>query len=300
MKRYLLLLTMLTASLAAGCFYTRGSYPPVENKQDPLATWPDETATPPAREYQPNRTATTGPAPGAEEIPPTEAAPPGTETTTTTNELVEDTPAPAEGGSRVKITRTETTRTTRTVPAPDDERVSRLYGTAVKAEHVVYVIDRSAATNKYWEDVRLDVIASIGDLHASQDFALVLMGAARPTVGPEKALAAGVKRNQALAAKLLLATEAGGQTDPLSALRTAISILSTANAAGGKVIYFVTDRPMTDAAIVRMLQAPAAKNIVVMTYMLGEGGQDTRTTLEKMAAQTGGRFTHVTFTSSRK
>jgi hypothetical protein len=93
---------------------------------------------------------------------------------------------------------------------------------------------------------------------------------------------------------MLLETAAEGKTAPLPALRLAIDTLASADNKGGKVIYFVTDRAMMDSAAATLLQTiPGAKNIVVMTYMVGEGSSDTQQVLEKLASQSGGRFTHV-------
>ena len=51
---------------------------------------------------------------------------------------------------------------------------------------------------------------------------------------------------------------------------------------------------MMDAAAVTLFQTtPGAKDIVVMTYMVGDGGSDAQEVLEKLASQSGGRFTQV-------
>jgi hypothetical protein len=287
MNRILLTLAAVLALAAIGCFHTSGHYPALEDKPDPYATSPDEIGGKIQNAPAPERTPALPPERTDSTVPDRKTGDVGPDG------AIDDRPADAPGATRVKITRTEITRSSRPLPA-DDESLSKLYGTAVRAAHIVYVIDRSAATNKHWEDIRGEVIASLGDLHAQQDFAVVLMGDVRPRVGPEKGLAKTNKRNQMLAAKMLLETEAAGKTDPLSALRQAIFALTPADAKGGKVIYFITDRAMMDEAAARMFQTPAAKNIVVMTYMVGEGGNDSQQVLEKLASQSGGRFTHVT------
>ena len=119
------------------------------------------------------------------------------------------------------------------------------------------------------------------------------MGDPRPTVIPGMTLVAAAKRTQARAAADLLGTDAGGRTEPLPALQAAVALLAAADSKPGKVIYFVTDRAMLDPALTRPLQAPAAKNIVVMTYLVGDGGGNTADVLEKLASQSGGRFTRV-------
>jgi hypothetical protein len=172
--------------------------------------------------------------------------------------------------------------------------ISKLYGVAVRASHIVYVIDRSATTNKYWDDLRTEIVSSLGDLYMQQDFTVILMGEGRARIGPGNGLITASKHNQMLAAKMLLETAATGKTDPLPALRLAINTLAAADNKPGKVLYFVTDRAMTDTAAVTLFQTtPGAKDIVVMTYMVGQGGGDTQRVLEKLASQSGGRFTHV-------
>jgi hypothetical protein len=172
--------------------------------------------------------------------------------------------------------------------------ISKLYGVAVRATHIVYVIDRSATTNKYWDDLRTQIISSLGDLYVQQDFAVILMGDGQPRIGPARELITATKHNQMLAAKMLLETAADGKTNTLPALRLAIATLASADDKGGKVLYFVTDRAMvTDAAVTLFQTDPGAKGIVVMPYMIGEGGSDAQKVMEKLASQTGGRFTHV-------
>jgi hypothetical protein len=172
--------------------------------------------------------------------------------------------------------------------------ISKLYGVAVRATHIVYVIDRGATTNKYWEDIRKQIFLSLSDLYVQQDFAVILMGDGRPRIGPADGLITATKHNQTLAAKMLLETAASGKTDPLPALRLAIATLASVDDKGGKVLYFVSDRAMMGEAAVTLFQTtPGAKNIVVMPYMIGQGGDDSQKVMEKLASQTGGRFTHV-------
>jgi hypothetical protein len=274
MMKYSLTLAALLCLISIGCKHTLGHYPGIDDGSNINTGTPGELVAPtgPAA-----RNAVTPPkveenAPAAEQP---QAKPSGNTPQRTIPEAT--TPALAPG--------------VRLATRPS---ISKLYGVAVRATHIVYVIDRSATTNKYWEDLRTQIIASLGDLYIQQDFSVILMGERRPRMGPGSGLITATKHNQMLAAKMLLETAADGKTDPLPALRLAIATLASVDDKGGKVLYFVTDRAMMGEAAVTLFQTTeAAKGIVVMPYMIGDGGSDTQKVMEKLASQTGGRFTQV-------
>jgi hypothetical protein len=268
-----LALAALLCLAACGCKHTLGHYPAIDDGSSINTGSPGEPAAP---------------------------SQPGARNTVTPPEPEENAPAAEQPhakpvGNAPDATPPETSAT----PGPGlrlatRPSISKLYGVAVRATHIVYVIDRSATTNKYWDDLRTQIISSLGDLYVQQDFAVILLGDGRARIGPANGLITATKHNQMLAAKMLLETAASGKTDPLPALRLAIATLASVDDHGGKVLYFITDRAMMgDAAVTLFQTTPGAKNIVVMPYMIGEGGDDSQKVMEKLASQTGGRFTHV-------
>ena len=274
MIRSSLALAALLCLAMSGCKHTLGHYPSVDDGANIPSASPEGLAA----RSEPAARSTVAPPELDENAPSTE--PPHAKTLgNAPDRAVPDTSSATPSATLRPATRPS---------------LSKLYGVAVRASHIVYVIDRSATTNKYWEDLRTEIVASLGDLYMQQDFTVILMGDGRARIGPGKELITASKHNQMLAAKMLLETAADGKTDPLPALRLAINTLASADNKPGKVLYFVTDRAMMDAAAVTLFQTtPGAKDIVVMTYMLGQGGSDAQQVLEKLASQSGGRFTHV-------
>lgn len=275
MIKYSLTLAALLCLVSIGCKHTLGHYPGIDDGSNINTGTPGEPAAP------------TGLAARNAVTPPeVEENAPATEQ-----------PQAKPSGNAAQRTLPEASATPGLAPGvrlATRPSISKLYGVAVRATHIVYVIDRSATTNKYWEDLRTQIIASLGDLYVQQDFSVILMGERRPRMGPASGLITATKHNQMLAAKMLLETAADGKTDPLPALRLAIATLASADDKGGKVLYFVTDRAMLGEAAVTLFQTtPGAKGIVVMPFMIGQGGSDTQKVMEKLASQTGGRFTQV-------
>lgn len=189
---------------------------------------------------------------------------------------------------------TTTTSRTKTVTTPAMVSPSRLFGVTVRASHIVYVVDRSDSTAKHWNFIRDNVNTAIGDMWSDQDFALILMGDAKPFIAPGRTLIPVAKHDQAMALDLLVQTECGGKTDPAAALKMAFSVLNAASERPGKVIYFVTDRAYLDPATVELVETLNRKGDVhMMTFMIGEGSGETARLLDAMAKATGGKYKAV-------
>ena len=175
---------------------------------------------------------------------------------------------------------------------PKKGSLSAMLDVTARGSHVVYVIDRSGSMAPYWPAVRDQLIRSIGDLYPDQDFSVVLMDKDQPKVGPVRgALVSGLKKNQGRAATFILQTEPVGTTSPRKALEYAFALLAKADDKPGKVVYFLTDTTILDNTLVDLVKQQAG--VCVVTYMVGTGSPETRTTLQEMAKVSNATFKEI-------
>jgi len=116
------------------------------------------------------------------------------------------------------------------------------FGAGGYAHHVVYVIDRSGSMVLAFEDVRREVLRSIGRLGPDQDFHVVLFAEGKAVELPAGRLVQATRRNKLAAAEFLGNVTLGPGTTVLPALERAFEVLSRADPARpGKLIYLLTD-----------------------------------------------------------
>ena len=116
------------------------------------------------------------------------------------------------------------------------------FGAGGHAFHIVYVIDRSGSMVLAFEDVRREVLRSIGRLGPDQDFHVILFAEGRAVELPARRLVQATRRNKLAAAEFLGGVTLGPGTTALPALERAFEVLSRADPArSGKLIYLLTD-----------------------------------------------------------
>jgi len=82
-----------------------------------------------------------------------------------------------------------------------------------------------------------------------------------------------------------------GTTSPRKALEYAFALLAKADNKPGKVVYFLTDATMLDNTLVDLVKEQTG--VYVVTYMVGTGSPETRTTLQEMAKVSNATFKEI-------
>lgn len=169
---------------------------------------------------------------------------------------------------------------------------SSLLGAGGNAHHVVYVIDRSGSMIGAFEEVRREVLVSIGRLREDQDFHIMLFAQGQAIENVPGRLVPPTEANKLQAAEFLAAARAGLQSDPVPALRRAFEVLE--GAGGGKLIYLVTDGVFPDGpAVMATIHARNKnKDVHINTYFCG-GDPSAAGLLQEIARATGGLFRRV-------
>jgi hypothetical protein len=171
---------------------------------------------------------------------------------------------------------------------------SSLLGAGGNAHHVVYVIDRSGSMIGVFEEVRREVLGSIGRLRQDQDFHIILFAQGLAIESAPRCLVPPTEANKLQAAEFLAGARAGLQSNPIPALRRAFEVLE-APEGGGKLIYLLTDGVFPDGpAVMATIHARNKnKDVHINTYLCGGGDASTAGILQEIARVTGGLFRQV-------
>ncbi|MCJ7544711.1 MAG: hypothetical protein MUP47_09155 [Phycisphaerae bacterium] len=169
---------------------------------------------------------------------------------------------------------------------------SSLLGAGGNAHHVVYLIDRSGSMIGVFEDVRREVLLSIGRLGEDQDFHIILFAQGRAIENVPCRLVPPTEANKLQAAEFLAGARAGLQSDPIPALRRAFEVLE--GASDGKLIYLLSDGvfPNGPAVMATIHTRNKNKDVHIHTYFCG-GDASAAGMLQEIARATGGLFRQV-------
>lgn len=165
-----------------------------------------------------------------------------------------------------------------------------------RADHVVFVVDRSGSMLRTFDQVRHDLLARIAKLKAGeQDCHVIFFGKGQPVEAPAKRLLPATKENRQALVRFAISIRAQGQTDPVPALRRAFAVLGQADGRGGRVLHLLTDGVFPDNQAVQRAIAEAGKDggVIVETYLYGEAPPMAEKLLKKIAAENGGRYHRV-------
>jgi hypothetical protein len=172
---------------------------------------------------------------------------------------------------------------------------SSFFGTGGNAYNVVYVIDRSGSMVDTFDDVRQEMLRSIGRLRETQMFHIILFSEGRPLENHPKRLIPATRQNRINAAAFLADVTPETQTNPIPALLRAFKVLRGAKKRG-KLIYLLTDGVFPDnKKVLEMVQATnTGKNkLSINTFLYGTKPQAAVDVMTRIAEMTGGRYTFV-------
>ncbi|MFP4106470.1 MAG: VWA domain-containing protein [Phycisphaerae bacterium] len=164
------------------------------------------------------------------------------------------------------------------------------------AHHVVYVIDRSGSMVDTFEDVRVEMIRSIGKLRKVQDFHIILFQKGKPIENTPQELVLATDPNKNAALDFLEDKIATGQTDPVPALERAFEVLEDADPQRpGKLIYLLTDAAFPDnKAVINMVRKHnKSQDVLINTFLYGNRPREAEETMRTIAKENGGRYKYV-------
>ncbi len=161
--------------------------------------------------------------------------------------------------------------------------------------HVVYVIDRSGSMHDTFDIVAREMINSIGQLRAKQDFHVVFFSTGAPVENPPKRLVPASRENKADVATFLEGIIPQGQTDPVPALQRAFAVLSAANKNPGKIIYLLTDGAFRDnESVLRTIrERNTKKDVFINTYLFQYRAEHAMKVMQQIADENRGKFKYV-------
>jgi hypothetical protein len=201
--------------------------------------------------------------------------------------------------------------------APSVDRLPQMqfFGSVGKANHLVYVIDRSGSMAPTFQQVRHELLKSISKLQPAQDFTIILFDGDSCIEGPQKRLVSATPENKIAAKEFLDTITASGSTNVLPALRRAFLDLKYADPnTPGRVIYLLSDgdfaglsggsryisaadgRPLKgNEAVIQWLRDNNPKDekkglVHVNTFLYLNKDEDAMKVMETIAKENGGRF----------
>ena len=177
---------------------------------------------------------------------------------------------------------------------------SSFFGSGGNAYNVVYVVDRSGSMVDTFNDVRREMLRSIGRLRKTQMFHVILFGEDKPIENRLKKLVPATRANKKEAARFLdgVITETLEETDPIPALNRAFDVLRDARKRG-RLIYLLTDGEFSDSE--KVLRAIRAKNpskkkrVYINTFLYGTKPPEAVDVMKRIAQENGGRYTFVPY-----
>jgi len=189
------------------------------------------------------------------------------------------------------------------------------FGVGETAGQVVYVVDRSGSMIDTFDQVRYQLLLSIGRLKPVQQFHVILFGQDEPLEMPPGRLVAASKDNKLAAVRFLRGIEPRGATRALPALQRAFDVLGAASGPGaaGRLIYLLTDgefdgpdavsdaytdargrRLHGNAAVLAWLRRHNADRAIrINTLLYGYDVERAGGVMRRIARDSGGRFRFI-------
>lgn len=173
---------------------------------------------------------------------------------------------------------------------------SNMYGHGGNCYHVVYVIDRSGSMLETFDYVRRELLKSISNLKAVQDFHVIFFADNKPQEIQYGALVPATDEYKANAADFVDKITTEGQTDPVPAIKRAFEVLGQADETKkGKLIYLLTDGvfPDNQKVLDKIKEYNSKKDVMITTFLFNSDNAKAIEVLQKIASENGGHFRTV-------
>jgi hypothetical protein len=168
-----------------------------------------------------------------------------------------------------------------------------------QARHFVYVIDCSGSMLYTFGAVKDEMMRSIGLLDyekRKQDFHVILFAEGKPKEAEDKRLVPATDEYKQRVAEWINKQNTEPGTEVLPALARAFDVLDKVDSPGGKVIFLLTDSDFKgdeEKAIALCKARNTKKDVCIYTYLYGDKPDLAVKTMEKIAADSGGRYKFV-------
>jgi hypothetical protein len=185
-----------------------------------------------------------------------------------------------------------------------------MFGGKTMADNIVYVIDRSGSMTDTFETVKCEMLRSIGKLkyetagkiryetpgkvRHQQSYHIILFAEGQPLEDRTRQLKPATRDNTALACEFLNDIVAGGQTDPIPALKRAFAVLAGARSKKS-LIVLLTDGAFDDSdkVLATIDQLNRGRTVRVNTFLYGNRPPEAVEAMKKIAQSNNGKYHFV-------
>ncbi|MFP4106469.1 MAG: vWA domain-containing protein [Phycisphaerae bacterium] len=178
----------------------------------------------------------------------------------------------------------------------DDPQADPPIGGGIRADHVVFLIDRSGSMVDKMGRVRLELLKAVAGMEAKQTFHVIFFGRGKLEENTPRPLVAATDVNKYALAEFAEGILPHGQTDPIPAVRRAFEVLSAADKnKPGKVVCLLTDGafPDNEKLLVTVKELTAEQKVSICTFLYGEPSAEAQQVMKQIAAATGSPYKYV-------
>ena len=169
-------------------------------------------------------------------------------------------------------------------PSPAPVRAPAFFGDDIRANSIVFVVDRSSSMREGLDNVKWELARTIDALTRGQRFQVLFFSSGAPLELPGRRLIDATDDNKQRAREFLDAVLPSSGTDPLAAIRRAFALRPD-------VIYLLTDGEFEPPVVglVKGLDPERRVRVNTIAFLQDEGAA----VLKAIAAETGGTYRFV-------
>jgi len=174
-------------------------------------------------------------------------------------------------------------------------------GGGLRADHIVFVIDRSGSMVGKFDSVRMAMCLRVSYLDPDQEFHAVLFADNNVQENTPHRLVRPTPENKITLVEFLEGIRPSGQTGPLPALRRAFAVLKNARKADGtegvKLMYLLTDGEFREndkvVEAIRQMNAKGRGQVYINTILYGARPPKAVKVMKVIAEENKGRYIYA-------